>query len=182
MFSEEAPCERLARVAIPDRPDAPAVARTTLRLANRTNQPWPAAPWGALAFPATAPGGVATLDMDETAPLRVDRRVKEINRRMAGPPTAAPREEVLAVATIVLSQGGPSPMRALVLCAAPNVVEETIPPAMTERDAAGARRLRWELEVPPGKPVVLQMRYRVWVKDAPAAETVTPPSTEKKQP
>ena len=182
LFSEEASCERLARVVIPDRPDAPVVARTTLRLANRTNQLWPAAPWGAVVFPATAPGGVATLDLDEIAPLRVDRRVKEISRRMAGPPTAAPREEILAVATIVLSQGGPSPMRALVLCGAPTVVEETIPLAMMERDPAGARRLRWELDVPPGKPVVLQMRYRVWARDLPAAETLTPPSTERKQP
>jgi hypothetical protein len=181
LFSEDVPCERFARVMIPDRPDAPATARTTLRLVNRSNQPWPAALLGATLFPATASGGAAVVDLDEPAPLRVDRRVKEISRRMAGPPVAPPREEVLAVATVFLSHGGPSPLRARVSCPMPNVVEETVPPAMLERDAAGARWLRWDVEVPPGKPAVLQMRYRAWAKPESPSETAAP-GAEKKSP
>ncbi len=180
LFSEDAPCERLARVVIPDRPDAPAVARTTLRLHNNTSRSWPAAPVGAIMFPATASGSAVMVDLDEATPLRVDRRVKEISRRVVGPPAAAPREEVLAVATLFLSNGASSPLRALVLRAVPNVVEETVPPATVERDAAGARWLRWELDVPAGRPVVLQMRYRAWAKPESPGEAVTPPATEKK--
>ncbi|MFA5191719.1 MAG: hypothetical protein WC740_13390, partial [Verrucomicrobiia bacterium] len=41
LFSEDVPCERLAHVVMLDRPDAPALVHTALRLGNRTNRSWP---------------------------------------------------------------------------------------------------------------------------------------------
>ncbi|MFA6563618.1 MAG: hypothetical protein WCV00_17060 [Verrucomicrobiia bacterium] len=170
LFSEDVPCERLAHVVILDRLDAPALVHTALRLSNRTSRAWPPAPLGTMIFPATAPGGVAMLVSEETAPLRLNRRVREISRHAARqtPVGAGPLDEILAVGMITLLNETSAPLRTLVLRAAPDVVEETAPAAITERDAAGARWLRWEMNLPPREPVTLEFRYRALVKPEPA--------------
>ena len=170
LFAEDAPCERLAHVVMLDRQDAPALIHTALRLGNRTGRAWPPAPLGTLVFPATAPGGVAMLVLEETAPLRINRRVREISRHPARqtPAGAGPLDEILAVGTITLLNETSAPLRTLLLRAAPDVVEETAPPAIAERDAGGSRWLRWELGLPPRQPVTLEIRYRALVKPEPA--------------
>ncbi|MBI5395675.1 MAG: hypothetical protein HZA91_10300 [Verrucomicrobia bacterium] len=173
LFEEDVPCERLAQVVLLDDPKAPVMAHPALRLANRGAQPWPAGPAGRLAMPLTPAGGSALVVLEEAAPLRVDRRVKEISRRPAADGSA--REEVLAVGSVTLANPSPWPVRALVLRAAPAVVEETSPRAVEERDAAGGRWLRWEMDVPAGRPVTLELRYRTVTGAQPAAgETRTP--------
>jgi hypothetical protein len=149
-----------------DRSDAPALVHTALRLSNRTNRVWPAAPLGTTVIPATASGGVAMVVLEESAPLRVSRRIREINRHPAKQPPAGtgPLDEILAVGTITLLNESPARLRTLVLRAAPDVVEETAPSAIPERDAAGARWLRWEMNLPPREPVTLEFRYRAMVK------------------
>jgi hypothetical protein len=166
LFSEDVPCERLAHVVMLDRSDAPALVHTALRLSNRTNRVWPAAPLGTTVIPATASGGVAMVVLEESAPLRVSRRIREINRHPAKQPPAGtgPLDEILAVGTITLLNESPARLRTLVLRAAPDVVEETAPSAIPERDAAGARWLRWEMNLPPREPVTLEFRYRAMVK------------------
>ena len=169
LFSEDAPCERLAQVVMPDQLDVPALVHTALRLVNRTHRAWPAAPLGVVAFPATAPGGVAMLVLEENAPLRLNRRVKEISRRPARqtPVGAGPLDEILAVGTITLLNEASTPLRTLLLRAAPDVVEETAPQAAVERDASGGRWLRWEISAPPRQPVTIEFRYRALVKPEP---------------
>jgi hypothetical protein len=127
---------------------------------------WPAAPLGAAMFSATVAGGVALHVLEERAPLRVGRRVREIGRQPARqiPSDSDPLDEVLAVGSITLLNEASAPLRTLLLHAAPDGVEETAPTAVPERDAAGARWLRWELDVPPREPVTLEFRYRAWVK------------------
>jgi hypothetical protein len=166
LFSEDVLCERLAHVVVPDATEAPARIRAALRLSNRTSRAWPSAPLGATLLPATASGGVALHVLEDATPLRVSRRVKEISRHHArhAPAGSGPLDEVLAVGTITLLNETSAPLRTLVLRAAPDVVEETAPTAVPERDAAGARWLRWELNVPPREPVTLEFRYRALVK------------------
>jgi hypothetical protein len=166
LFSEDVPCERLAHIVMPDRLDAPALVHTALRLANRTGCAWPAAPLGATMFPATASGAVAMVVMEETAPLRLSRRVREISRHPARqtPVGAGPLDEILAVGMITMLNETSTPLRTLVLRGAPDVVEETAPSAVTERDAAGGRWLRWEINLPPREQVTLEFRYRALVK------------------
>ena len=170
LFSEDVPCERLAHVVMLDRHDAPALVHTALRLSNRTSRAWPPAPLGTTVIPATASGGVAMLVLEETAPLRLNRRVREINRHPARqtPVGAGPLDEILAVGMITLLNETSAPLRTLVLRAAPDVVEETAPAAITERDATGGRWLRWEMNLPPREPVTLEFRYRALVKPEPA--------------
>ncbi|MFZ2643653.1 MAG: hypothetical protein WA117_21860 [Verrucomicrobiia bacterium] len=169
LFSEDVPCERLAHVVMLDRSDAPALVHTALRLGNRTNRSWPPAPLGVTVLPATTPGGVVMHVLEEPAPLRLSRRIREINRHPArqAPVGAGPLDEILAVGMITLLNETAAPLRALVLRAAPDIVEETAPPAITERDAAGVRWLRWEMNVPPYQPVTLEFRYRALVKPEP---------------
>lgn len=175
LFADDVPCERLAQVVLLDDLKAPVLAHPALRLSNRGARPWPAGPAGRLAMPFTPPGASALLVLDDPTPLRVDRRVKEISRRPA-PPAAdgSTREEVLAVGNVTLSNTASSPVRALVLRAAPTVVEETSPRAVEERDAGGTRWLRWELDVPPGRPVTLEFRFRAVTAAPPAAVAGTP--------
>ncbi|MBM3887729.1 MAG: DUF4139 domain-containing protein [Verrucomicrobia bacterium] len=178
LFSEEVPCESLVQVIVLDQPEAPPLAHPALRLANRTGFSWPAGPLGKVAFPATPPGGVATLVLEESAPLRVDRRIKEISRRPASQsPDGEPREEVRAVGTIVLTNGSPSPLRAWVLRASPGAVEETSPTAVQEHDAKGGQWLRWEMSVPAGGQVVLEFSYRALLRAPPTKEAKTQPTT-----
>ncbi|MCX6900312.1 MAG: hypothetical protein NT105_16645 [Verrucomicrobia bacterium] len=169
LFAEDVPCERLAHVVMLDRPDAPALVHAALRLSNRTSQAWPSAPLGTTALPATDPGGVAMLVLEETAPLRLNRRVREISRHPARqtPVGAGPLDEILAVGMITLLNETSAPLRTLVLRAAPDVVEETAPAAISERDASGGRWLRWEMNLPPREPVTLEFRYRALVKPEP---------------
>ncbi len=170
LFAEDVPCERLAHVVMLDRPDAPALVHTALRLSNRTSRAWPPAPLGTIMFPATAAGGVAMLVLEETASLRLNRRVREISRHPARqtPVGAGPLDEILAVGMITLLNESSAPLRTLVLRAAPDVVEETAPAAIPERDASGARWLRWEMNLPSHQPVTLEFRYRALVKPEPA--------------
>lgn len=170
LFSEDVPCERLAHVVILDRLDAPALVHTALRLSNRTSRAWPPAPLGTMVLPATSPGGVAMLVLEETAPLRLNRRVREISRHPARqtPVGSGPLDEVLAVGMITLLNETSSSLRTLVLRAAPDVVEETAPAAISERDASSGRWLRWEMNLPPREPVTLEFRYRALVKPEPA--------------
>ena len=178
LFSEDVPCEHLVQVIILDRLEAPPLVHPALRLANRTRSTWPAAPWGNVAFPATSPGGVAMLVMEDDAPLRVNRRIKEISRRSASQSSnAEPRDEVRAVGTIALTNSTPSPLRTLVLRAAPGTIEETAPPAVQERDARGDRWLRWEVSVPASGQLLLEFSYRALEKAQPAKETNRQPTT-----
>ncbi|MCX7825971.1 MAG: DUF4139 domain-containing protein [Verrucomicrobiae bacterium] len=178
LFSENVPCESLVQVILLDSAEAPPLVHPALRLVNRTSSPWPAAPLGKLAFPATPPGGVGMVVLEESAPLRVERRIKEISRRPAPRSSEGEaRDEVRAVGTIVLTNLSPSPLRALVLRASPGAVEETVPPAAHERDAAGGRWLRWETNVPAHGQVVLEFSYRALLRAPPAKETNRQPTT-----
>jgi hypothetical protein len=77
---------------------------------------------------------------------------------------AGPLDEILAVGMITMLNETSTPLRTLVLRGAPDVVEETAPSAVTERDAAGGRWLRWEINLPPREQVTLEFRYRALVK------------------
>ncbi len=178
LFAEDAPCERLVQVVVLDNIAAPALAHPALRLVNGGAQPWPAGPAGRLSLPYTPPGGSALLVTDEAAPLRVDRRVKEISRRPA-PPAAdgMARDEVLAVGSVILTNGSSSPVRALVLRTAPTVCEEASPRAVEERDAGGGRWLRWELDVPANGQAMLEFRYRAVTTTQPVQPPTAPPKT-----
>lgn len=161
LFAEDVPCERLAHVVVLNDLKAPVLAHSAIRLFNRTAQSWPAGPAGRLTMPFTPSGGTVLLVLAEPAPLRVDRRVREISRRPAPiAPDGSARDEVLAVGNVTLVNAGPAPVRTLVLCAMPTVVEETSPHAVEQRDASGTRWLRWELDVASNQPAVLEFRYR----------------------
>lgn len=182
LFTDDVPCERLVQVVLLEDLKSPVLAHPALRLSNRGAQPWPAGPAGRLAMPFTPPGGSALLVLDETTPLRVDRRVKEISRRPAPPALdGTAREEVLAVGNVTLTNTSSWPLRALVLRASPHTVEETSPRAVEERDGAGGRWLRWELDVPPGREATVEFRYRAVTPPSPAhpSGTVPPPAAPR---
>lgn len=170
LFSETVPCERIAHAVILDRPDAPALVHTALRLRNYTNRSWPPAPLGKTMLPATAIREAIVHVLEEPAPLRLNCRIREISRYPARqtPAHAGPLDEILAVGTITLLNETSAPLRTLVLRAAPDVVEETSPAAAMERDASGARWMRWDINVPPYQWAPLEFRYRALVKPEPA--------------
>ena len=170
LFSENVPCERLAHAVILDRPDAPVLVHTALRLGNYTNRPWPPAPLGRTMLPATQPREVVVHVLEEPAPLRLSRRIREISRPPPpGKPRWAPVRSMKSWRSARSRCSTRHPRHCARWCcaAAPDVVEETAPAAAMERDAAGARWMRWEISVPPYQWAPLEFRYRALAKPEP---------------